>query len=262
MSDTDEVHELTNKSVIKAMALLTQLGGCPQGATMTELSQQLGMSRPTVFRLLLSLAQTGFVEKVENKYRLGWKMARLGRLADPHGGLIARVQPLLVDLAEQLNEMIGYAVANGGTDFDYVAEALAPRLMTLQGYIGREFPIHASATGKVVLAELGDDKIRALLPKNLQRMTSRTIVDRGELIRTLHDVRRQQYAIVDDELEESLFAVAVPVRASSRRLIGVLSVTAPSPRIKGRPLSEIVNQLRQTAAVIGDVLAESHSVAA
>lgn len=233
------------------MALLNELGAHPQGITVTELAQQVDLSRPTVFRLLLSLVQTGFVEKADSRYKLGWKIARLGRLADPHGGIIARVQPILSGLAEQLNEMVGYAVVNGEADFDLIAEASAPRLITLSpGYGGRDFPMHASAMGKVALAELSDGRLRELLPETLQRMTSRTITDRAELIQALHRVREQDYATVDDELEESLFALAVPVRAESRRLIGLLAITGPSQRMKVRPLGELVERLRETAEVI------------
>lgn len=145
--DVVDAGDQTNKSVIKAMALLTELGWHPGGATATELAQKMRMSRPTVFRLLLSLTQTGFVEKNGAKYRLGWKVARLGRRADPYAGLIAQVQPVLAGLAGELNETINYAVVNGETEFELIAEASASRLITVSAaaYIGLELPLHASA---------------------------------------------------------------------------------------------------------------------
>ena len=78
--------DLTNKSVIKATQLLKKLGHHRHGITVTELAQACEMTRPTAFRLLLSLEQTGFVERVDNHYMLGWQVARLGRLADPYAG--------------------------------------------------------------------------------------------------------------------------------------------------------------------------------
>lgn len=83
---SDEPFDMTNKSVIKATVLLSELGRHRQGITVTELAQAVRMTRPTAFRLLLSLEQTGFVDRVDNRYKLGWQMARLGRLADPMPG--------------------------------------------------------------------------------------------------------------------------------------------------------------------------------
>ncbi|TGN99179.1 IclR family transcriptional regulator [Burkholderia sp. USMB20] len=243
-----EAPDLINKSVIKATVLLTELGLHPQGITVTELAKCVRMSRPTAFRLLLSLEQTGFVERADNKYKLGWRLARLGRLADPHAGIISRVQPILKALAEELNEMIGYAVVNGDVDFDLIAEASGSRLITLSpGYVARDFPLHASATGKIILAEMTDEKISSVLPETLPLLASRTITDRAALIRSLHKVRKQRYAVVDDELEESLFALAVGVRDERDRLIGVLAVTGPTQRMHTRSLPEVAERLHETA---------------
>ncbi|WP_077488834.1 IclR family transcriptional regulator [Sinomonas mesophila] len=258
-----ETSDLTNKSVIKATVILSELGRHPRGITVTQLAQRVGMTRPTAFRLLVSLEQTGFVERVDTKYLLGWEMARLGRLADPHRGIVARVQPVLDVLADELNETIGYAVANGEGRFELVAEAFGSRLLTLsQGWIGRDFPLHASGTGKIVLADLSDEKVEALLPSTLPALTRFTITDRSEFIEALHEVQRQGYATMDNELEEGLFAVSVPVRDDDGQLIGVLSATGPDQRMKSGRLPAIVEQLRQSAKEIARSLSSGAPVAA
>ena len=250
-----ETADLSNKSVIKATILLNELGRHAAGITVTDLAQLVGMSRPTAFRLLSSLEQTGFVEREDSKYRLGWKIARLGRLADPHRGVINRVQPKLDALAEQLNEMIGYAVVNGEADFDLICEAHGSRLLTLsQGYVGRDFPMHASAMGKIVLAELSDDKIIEILPRTLPSMASRTITSRAVLIESLRDVRSKGYAIVDDELEESLFALAVPVRDGTGRLVGTIAITGPAQRVKNQDIDAIAAELNTAGVEIARLL--------
>ncbi|QXI31454.1 IclR family transcriptional regulator [Pseudomonas vanderleydeniana] len=240
--------------------LLTELGRHLEGITVTELAQHVRLPRPTAFRLLLSLEQTGFVERVDNKYRLGWKIARLGRLADPYKGLISRLQPLLKGIADELNEMIGYAVVNGEADFDLIAEAHGSRLLTLsKGYVGTEFPVHASATGKLVMAELSDDKVRKLLPAKLESLASQTITSREAFIASLTEIREKGYSIVDDELEEGLFALAVAVRDTSQRLIGVLAITGPSQRMRARTIASIVDPLSATARIIAGILQEGQA---
>ncbi|MEX5257978.1 IclR family transcriptional regulator [Kocuria arenosa] len=258
-----EAPDLTNKSVIKATMLLSELGRHPKGITVTELAQEVGMTRPTAFRLLLSLEQTGFVERVDNKYTLGWEIARLGRLADPHRGIISRVQATLDALAEQLNETMGYAVVHGETDFDVIAEASGSRLLSVsQGYVGQRYPLHASATGKLVLAELPEERIEELLPEVLPAMTRYTLTDRAELMRALREVTLQGYATMDNELEEGLFAVAVPVRDSEGRLIGALTANGPDQRMKSGRLPHIVERLRQAAHDVAKNLTQGVPVSA
>lgn len=241
---------------MKATVILSALGRHLEGLSVTDLAHVVGMSRPTAFRLLLSLEKTGFVERDEaGRYRLGWQIARLGRLADPHRDLIKRLQPILDTLAEQMNEMIGYAVVNGDADFDLISEAHGSRLLTLsQGYVGRDFPLHASAMGKMVLSEMTDAAVEALLPPSLPVMASRTITRRTDLLRELHQVRQLGFAIVDDELEESLFAMAVPVRDLYGRMVGTLAVTGPTPRMKSRPIEQIAADLNVGVRQIADRL--------
>ena len=245
-----ETPELINKSVVKATIVLNKLGQYPQGVTVTELAQQVQMSRPTTFRLLYSLEQTGFVERYDNKYQLGWKIARLGRLADPHRGVVALIQSIIQELADQLNELISYAVVNGDSDFDIVLEASGARWYALQAGIKQDFPLHASVTGKIVLAALSDEQVQTLLPEKLPAVASRTITDRAEFIRHLQQIRIQEFAIIDDELEDGLFAVGVGIYDKSGRLIGVLGAAGPKQRILSQSLMYIVNILQKTAQEI------------
>ncbi|MBU6266746.1 MAG: IclR family transcriptional regulator [Sphingomonadales bacterium] len=250
-------HDLTNKSVVKAMALLTELGRFPVGATVTELAQNVRLSRPTVFRLLLSLMQTGFVEKVESRYKLGWKIARLGGRADLRAVIVARVQPHLDRIAGLLNETVNFAWVKGDARFELVGEASGARLLTVaRGYVGRDLPLHASAMGKLSLAELDDASVRALLAPELPQVAPATITSREALIRALAQVRRDGFATSHEELEESLFALAVAVRTVAGRLIGMLAVTGPSPRMVVQDPHVIAMRLEAVARDIALALAD------
>jgi len=251
-----ESSDLANKSIIKAAALLYELGNHPQGASVTELARHTQLSRPTAFRLLLSLEQTSFVERFGTKYRLGWKVAHLGRLADPNTGLVNRIGPLLKTLANEMHEAIGYGVVYGETALDLIAEELPEsRLFSFSyDYVGRDFPLHASAMGKLVLAELPDARVKQLLPETLPRLTPHTITVRRALLDVLRQVREQGYAVVDDELEESHYALAVPVRNPAGRMIGTVAVTGPGQRIKNRREAELAEPLLKTAQEISALL--------
>ena len=252
---TPEPFDLINKSVVKATVLLRELGHHRDGINVTELAQSVKMSRPTAFRLLLSLEQTGFVEREDNRYKLGWQLAHLGRLADPYAGIVARIQPLLDDYAERLQETFSFVMVRGEWEHEVIAEASGSRYLRSHLYLGGSYPLHASATGKLILAEQSDEKIEAKLPKKLESFTGHTITSRDALLKEVRQVREQGYAILDDELEEGLFAVGCPVRDPSGALIGILVINGPSQRLKSDRLPAVIEELRQGADEVAKLLA-------
>ncbi|WP_461175152.1 IclR family transcriptional regulator (plasmid) [Arthrobacter sp. Z1-9] len=253
---TPEPFDLINKSVVKATVLLRELGRHPGGINVTELAQAVKMSRPTAFRLLLSLEQTGFVEREDNRYKLGWQLAHLGRLADPYSGAVARIQPVLDAYAARLNETLSFVVVRGEWDHEVIAEASGSRYLSASHlYIGGTYPLHASSTGKLLLAEQSDDKITAKLPEKLEPFTPHTIASRDELLKEIQQVRKDGYAVLSDELEEGLFAAGYPVRDSAGTLMGVLTINGPTQRLKSEQLDSIIHELRQGAEEISKVLA-------
>jgi DNA-binding IclR family transcriptional regulator len=253
--ESAEAPDLTNKSVVKAMTLLRELGRHPQGITVTELAQIVGMTRPTAFRLLLSMEQVGFVDRTDNNYTLGWEMARLGRLADPTAGVAAKVQPVLESIAQEISETVSFALVKSETEYEIIAEASASRLLQVSNlYVRRQYPLHASATGKILLADLADTRVSQLLSGTLVSFTPKTITDSKVLLRQLKEIRENGYAVIDNELEEGLFAVAVGVRDSDGLLLGVVTATGPDQRMKSGRLAGIVEQLHSTAEEVGKTL--------
>ena len=250
-----EPFDLINKSVVKATVLLSELGRHRDGINVTELAQSVKMSRPTAFRLLLSLEQTGFVEREDNRYKLGWKVAHLGRLADPYSGAVARVQPILDEYSSRLNETFSFVIMRGETDHEVIAEASGSRYLATQTYLGGTYPLHASATGKIILADQDDEQVKTALPDKLESFTANTITSRAALLKELRRVREQGYAVTDEELEVGLFAMACPVRSQAGPLIGVFVINGPVQRLKTERLPEFESELRRGAEEVAKVLA-------
>ncbi|BAH51608.1 IclR family transcriptional regulator [Rhodococcus opacus] len=175
-----EPAELVNKSVTKAVRLLRELASRPRtGATVSTLAKAVGISRPTAFRLLHSFERTGLVDRIDNNYILGSEMSRLGRHADPYTGLAARAQPLLQELADEFNETVTLSVPNAKDELDLIAEAAGTHVVgtssrTSDHMIGKRYPLHASSSGKVLLAEWPIKKIVGRLPEKLDATVSST----------------------------------------------------------------------------------------
>lgn len=240
--------ELTNRSVTRAMALLKELGNHPDGATAQELAPAAGLHRSTASRLLLSLAQAGVVSKSDSVFSLGWEIARLGRIADPYRGVLPHLQVILERLSADLDEHVSFSVVHNPTTLEVIAESHGSYMLgPAQGYIGMKFPLHASATGKILLAELTDAQIVALLPEKLDPVTHHTITERSVLLDQLSEVRALGYATIDNEIEEGLFAIAVSVRDDAHGLIGVLAATGLDRRMKRSGVGSFVDALQAAA---------------
>jgi DNA-binding IclR family transcriptional regulator len=249
MTEAAEPAELTNKSVTKAVRLLRELAAQPRsGATVSTLAKAVGISRPTVFRLLYSLERTGLVDRIDNNYLLGWELTRLGRLADPYSGLVARAQPLLQELADKFNESASMSVPNAHDGVDLIAEAFGSHYVGIasqmsQHLVGQRWPLHASSTGKVLLAEMPE--ALALLPEKLEAYTAHTITDRATLLRELQQIREQGFGVIDNELEEGLLSVSRPVRDSAGNMVAILTLTGPRYRFGRDRVPEALKSMQE-----------------
>lgn len=247
-SDIENAPDLMNRSVLRAMTLLSELGHFPQGATAADLAAKTGLARPTVFRLLLSMEHSGMLVKVDGKFTLGWEVARLGRIADPYRDLQPQIQAFIESLATELGESCSFSIVRGPHTIDLIAEASGGYMLsTAMGYVGKDMPLHASAMGKVLLASLTDEQIIDFLPEQLESFTSLTITDRAWLLQELAEVRIKDYGSIDNELEEGLFALAVPVRNSKNEMIGILSISGLDQRMKAANIHTYIEAMRKAA---------------
>jgi DNA-binding IclR family transcriptional regulator len=258
MSEAHEPADIANKSVTKAVRLLRELAAQPRtGATVTTLAKAVGISRPTAFRLLYSLERTGLVDRVDHNYILGWELARLGRHADPYAGLVARAQPLLQELADKFNESVTLSVPNPQNGLDLVAEAAGSHVVGITSrmshhMVGKQYPLHASSSGKVLLAEMPVEKVVAMLPEQLEAYTPHTITDRAVLLRELDQVREQGFGIIDNELEEELISLSRPVRDSSGNMVAILTLNGPRYRFGRARIPEALQHMQDIVDRLAD----------
>lgn len=230
------------------MSILTELGNHPNGITAADLATIIDLPRPTVFRILQTLAFKGMAMKNDKRFSLGLEVVRLGRIADPYRSLRPQIQVFVDSLAAETGETSAYAMVEGATELNLLAEASGSHMLsTGMGYVGRALSLHASATGKLLLADLTDEQVVTLLPEELEGYLPETHTSRNELLKELSIIRQNDYATMDNELEEGLYAIAVPVRDQSNNLVGIFSVSGLDQRMKAVETSVFVQQLRNTA---------------
>jgi DNA-binding IclR family transcriptional regulator len=221
-----------NQSVQKAAAILRAAASRPDGETASGLARLAGLSHATSLRLVHTLENEGLLMRraEDGRYVIGLDLLRLGTTAERAELLPVVSRQPLKRVAEETRETITLSVLRGREALDVVLQMDAPHVVQAVNWVGQRYPLHASSSGKIVLAALDPTRLRRILERPLERRTSATITDPGELQRELERVRRQGYAVIVDELEDGLASVSVPILGADGRLLGTVNVTGPSFR--------------------------------
>jgi DNA-binding IclR family transcriptional regulator len=233
------------QSLSRAIALLRALEHFPRGVSTAELGRVTGLAPATAARLLATLADAGFVERDDARWTIGAELVRIAQRADPERALAGRARPVLAELAAAAKESAMLAVPRPGPRVLVIAQADGPRLLGLTNWVGRPIDLHASAAGKLLLADLDDRAVAAWIRRERpRRLTPRTLSTRSEILRELARVRAEDWAEIDGESEVGLASVAVPVRDPEGSLVALLGYSGPAERLD-RPA--LVPTLRHAA---------------
>lgn len=233
------------QAVDRATSLLIAILNSPEPPLLSELARKLGLPKSTTSRILGALERQGLVRRDRNSAYLGGEvLLRYASTQNQDAALVNRMRPVLESLANKTGETINLAVP-GIDDLKLIDQVDAKHLLGATNWIGKAVPYHASALGKVLLA-FG----AATLPAgNLQTKTNRTITSRNSLNTELEKVRKIGYAIIDNELEDGLVAVAAPVYGIDGDVIAAISISGPDARINRDQLNKfgelIIKELKK-----------------
>jgi len=229
----------------------------PGPHALIELSRQIGLGMPTTLRLIRTLEEAGYVRQdAETKrYRLSWKMLQLQDVTTSILDYADLARPHLQDLAAALGEATGMAVLDG-TEVRHAIRVSSNRIISANIPPGAHFPPHATAMGKVLMAELAPDTVRELAARHtFQRFTPTTITDVDELLAHLQEIARQGYAVSDAEWEQGLRSLAAPVRARDGGVSAAVCVLSVQPAMTTRRMeAEYLPALLKTTEAISKEL--------
>jgi DNA-binding IclR family transcriptional regulator len=236
------------QSVQRAAALLDAIAGAPEPATAPELAERCGLNRTTAWRILATLEEEGLVERdpVTGRWAIGPAVTRLASAATD--SLTRHARPHLEALSRRTDETVSLALPRR-LQLVYVDQVQAPHVMAAD-WLGRAIPLHATSTGKALLAWLPPDERDAALSQPLARFTERTITDPERLRHELDRVRTRGYAVSRGELETALWGASAPVLDLHGRASAVVSVWGAESRLRPRGLDELGREAAATAAAV------------
>ncbi|WRZ94173.1 IclR family transcriptional regulator [Streptomyces sp. NBC_01007] len=227
------------QSVDRAVSVLEILARLGE-AGVTEIAAELDVHKSTAFRLLGVLENRGLVAQAKDrgKYYLGAALLRLAGAAAVRLDISQEGVPVCRELADELGETVNIAVLDDDAAVN-IMQARGTASVTAQNWLGRRTPLHATSSGKVLLAHMPPTLREGLLARPLPRFTERTITGPSTLRAELEAVIEQGYGVTLEELELGLAAVAAPVRAHDGKVIAAISVSGPVYRLNADRLPEL-----------------------
>ncbi len=219
-------------SIEKAFRILEILSAhSPLGVT--EIADELGLKKSSVSRLLKALAEHGYAEVTAQRgqYRIGPRILVLAKGYLEDDRLLREAQPILHELALTLRASAHLAVL-AGDDLVIVAKEPSPEYIQVTTRVGGRTPLHASALGKILLADLPEKKRAAILGHTLTRYTEKTITDHRKLQKALDEIRERGFALELEEEHAGVGCIGAPVRNALGRWIAAISVAGP---LQGTP---------------------------
>lgn len=254
-ADSDETESAERprdfvQSLERGLAIMRAFSADHPSMTVSEIAHELGLTRAAVRRFLLTLGELGYVDVKNSRFELTPRVLELGYAYLSALSLPDIALPRLEKLVAETGEASEGAILDRG-DIVYVVRVPGPALMTISVNVGAHRPAYATAMGRVLLADLpSDDLDRYLDTYKLAPILPRTITDRAEFCAELERVRKAGYALVNQELEEGLVAVAVPVRDRKGRARAAINLSTHIGRKSVREMRALIPAVQAAASDI------------
>jgi DNA-binding IclR family transcriptional regulator len=239
------------QSIERAAAILRSFTETEPELGVTELGQRLGLHKSTVSRMIAALQREGLIGQNSDtgKYRLGVGLVSLAGVALGRINVRGAAQPHLDQLVRETQETVTVDILTDETCL-IVEQKESPQAVRYVSWIGRRFPLHCTASGKVLLAALSENERKKALALPLQKYTSNTITSCEVLLEALAEVATNGYAIALEEYEAGFGAVSAPIFDHAGHVVAALAISAPSFRLSSATLSQFVPCLHKTTAAV------------
>jgi IclR family pca regulon transcriptional regulator len=235
-------------SLAKGLAVIRAFGAERPTLTLSQAAAAAGLSRAAARRVLLTLAELGYVAQEGRHFALAPRVLELGFSYLSSQSWIDRAQPLMKALSEDLQESCSASVLQG-QEIIYVARVQTRRIMASTIAIGTRLPAFHTSMGRIQLGFLSDEDLwRRLRAARIEPLTPSTITDLRALFERIREDQARGFSIVDEELERGLRSIAVALTSRRGRLIGAINVSAHSHRTTRNEMRErFLPRLRELA---------------
>lgn len=236
-TDSNTVQSVSTS--LRILEVVHELGD----SRVVDVTDHLDVSKSAVYKHLHTLEQEGYVVKEGETYRVGLRFLSFGEAARKRHRVCPISMPQMQDLADQTGEMSNLMVKENGQGI-LLYRATSDQAISLDTYAGTAVPLHCTANGKAILANLDPERVEEIVDRHgLPKFTENTITDRAELYAALEQIRERGWAYDRRERLEGLSCVSVPITDIDDNVLGAVSVSGPASRMEGERFTEAIPEL-------------------
>jgi DNA-binding IclR family transcriptional regulator len=251
--------------ISKVLRILEAINGSPFGLGLKAISEATGIHKSTAHRFVKHLERERYLISTENgAYLIGPRFAQMTAHVNHRATLQAVARPVLSHLWKSTRETVNLAVLDQGTVL-YTDVIESPHEFRLSSRVGARRTLPATALGKAIAAFLSRDHAEQILATvTFQAFTPKTIINHVQFQQELEKIRRQGYAIDDEEATLGARCVAAPILAAGGNAIAAVSISGPTTRVTADQIPALANAVRDAAEAISTAMGfpRAHSQAA
>ena len=239
----------TVPALLRGLQLLMEFNREDRELTGAELSRRLSLPRASVFRMLHTLEQTGFVERVGDgaSYKLGLGVLRLGFEYLASMELTEHGRPVIEDLRDRCGYS-SHVVVRDAREVVFVAKAAGRSALFHSIQVGARLPAHATVLGRILLADLDMAALSQLYPESpLRAYTPRTPTTLADLKARIDEDKARGFGVSQGGFESGISTIAAPVYNDRHELAAAISITVPAQQVPQAELDVLVQHVRYAA---------------
>ncbi len=248
------------KSVSRALDIIMLVSMKKGGLGVTEIANQIDINKSSVYRILSTLVQYGFVEQDNEtgRYKLGYKFLEVSSRLLESIDLREEAKPFLKELEYETNEVIHLVVYDQG-EVVYIEKLDGSETLRMHSKVGRRAPMHCTSVGKAILAHLPTNVVTDILErKGLPVHTDKTMTDKEMFLQELNQIRKNGYALDLEENEYGITCIAVPLFDHLGKVIAAVSISGPTLRMTADRLEKLHPRMihigREISARLGHII--------
>ncbi|KXS48448.1 IclR family transcriptional regulator [Halanaerobium congolense] len=235
------------KSLDRALNILEVIVESENGMGVTEISRELDVHKSTVYRLLDTLKYRGYLEKNKDnhKYLAGIKLFELSSKVINEIDSRMRVRPYLEELMEKTKETVHLGILDDG-EIIYLDKVESTATIRMYSQVGKRAPVHSTSLGKTILAQLSESEVCKILEeKGMVAKTKNTITDVDKFLEHLKEVKKQGYAVDNEEQEKDIRCIAGPIFNHRGEVVAAFSISAPISRMNQKRMGKLAELVVQ-----------------
>ncbi|MEN8152852.1 MAG: IclR family transcriptional regulator [Acidobacteriota bacterium] len=239
-----------NNTVKKAFDIVRLVEKNQGKLTLSDIVRILEMNKTTVFRSLKTLEDLEILEKIDKFYYLGISLFELGNKVYLKQIIVEKIHPILKMLSEEVNETVNLAKLHNGMVL-YLDKIESTRSLQIQSSIGDTLPLYCTSLGKSILSILPEEETEKIFDSfKFKKFTQNTIINKKSLIKQIEKVKDRGFSVDEEEFEEGLVCVSVPLFLKEHSFYGGLSLSGPSIRFTQKNINIIASRLKEYKKLI------------